>query len=85
MTEGNCIHESNEESEDDSETKSEADHHENAADATGKCPKKAPPIKMCMKIENAHGASKLRPVMLACEQDWHTNEDENDADAGAQQ
>ncbi len=85
MTEGNRINESDEKGEDDPETKGETDHHQNATDATRECAKKTPPFKMGVKIENTHGASELRPVMLAREQDRPANKDENNADACAQQ
>jgi hypothetical protein len=85
MPEGNRINQSDEKSEDDSEAKGEADHHENASDATGQTPKKTPPIKVRMKIENPHRTSKLRPAMLAREQDRSANKNEDNADAGAQQ
>jgi len=50
----------------------QSEHHENSADASGQRSQKSPPIKMRMKIKDAHGAAKLPPAMFAGEKNRAT-------------
>ncbi len=70
---GNGVYQRNQKGEKNADAKGKSEHHEDSADASGERSQKTPPIKMRMKIEDAHGAAELPPAMFAGEKNRRTN------------
>ena len=70
---GNGIYQRNQKGEKNADAKGKSEHHEDSADASGERSQKTPPIKMRMKIKDAHGTAELPPAMFAGEKNGGTN------------
>ena len=79
-----CMDQSGEKGEEKSDAKSKSEYDKDSANATGERAKETPPIEMRVKIKNPHGASKLRPTMIAREKNRAANENEYEPNTGAQ-
>jgi hypothetical protein len=80
---GNGIYQRNQKGEKNADAKGKSQHHEDSADTSGERSKKTPPIKMRMKIKDAHGAAELPPAMFAGEKNGAANQNEDETDARA--
>ncbi len=70
---GNGVYQRNQKCEENANAKGKSQHHENSANTSSKRSEKSPPIKMGMKIKDAHGTAELPPAMFAGEKNGAAN------------
>ena len=69
----NGVYQRNQKCEKNADTEGKSEHHEDSADTSSERSQKTPPIKMRMKIKDAHGAAELPPAMFAGEKNGGAN------------
>ena len=70
---GNSVYQRNQKGEENADAKGKSEHHENSTNTSGERSQKSPPIKMGMKVKDAHGAAELPPAMLPGKENGGTN------------
>jgi hypothetical protein len=81
---GNGIYQRNQKCEKNTDAEGKSQHHKNSAHTPSERSQKTPPIKMRMKIEDAHSAAKLPPTVFAGEKNGRANQNEDETDARPQ-
>ena len=81
---GNGVYQRNQKGDQNADAKGKSEHHENSANTSGERSQKSPPIKVGMKVKDAHGTAELRPAMFPGEKNGPANQNEDETDARPQ-